>query len=65
MRSEDINQELDNWEIPKIYSKYLYKLEGSFYLKSDYIIRIVKEKYKLQKDDEKFHLLSEKTSKNM
>jgi hypothetical protein len=60
---EDINQELDNWEIPKISPKELYKPNGSFFHRSDYIIRTVEQKFKLQSDDEEIHLLSEKSIK--
>jgi hypothetical protein len=60
---EDINQELDNWEIPKISPKELYKPDGSFFHRSDYIIRTVEQKFKLKSDDEKIHLLSEKSIK--
>jgi hypothetical protein len=60
---EDINQELDNWEIPKISPKELYKPDGSFFHRSDYIIRTVEQKFKLKSDDEEIRLLSEKNIK--
>lgn len=60
---EDINQELDNWEIPKISPKELYKPDGYFFHKSDYVIRTVEQKFKLKTDDEEIHLLSEKSIK--
>jgi hypothetical protein len=60
---EDINQELDNWEIPKRSPKELYKPGGSFFHRSDNIIRTVEQKFKLKSDDEEIHLLSEKSIK--
>ena len=57
---ENINQEIDNWEIPKIPEKELYKPEGKWYHSSDYIIRTVEKNIPIDPDvGEEFHLLSE------
>ena len=57
---EDINQEIDNWEIPKIPEKELYKPEGKWYRSSDYIIRTVEKNIPIDPHiGDEFHLLSQ------
>lgn len=65
---EDINQNFDDWEIPKIPSKELYVPRENkmlnFFSKTDYVISTVEKTIKLQSEDEELFLLSSDSFEN-
>ncbi|MED6142040.1 hypothetical protein PIB30_109566, partial [Stylosanthes scabra] len=59
---EDINQAIDNWEIPKIPQDQLYVPDDNNNRKSDYIIKTAENNIPLgPESDEEFHLLTKQS----
>nr|KYP44422.1 polyprotein [Cajanus cajan] len=60
---EDHNQELDDWQLPKVSANEIYKLDGRWFKQTDYIIKTAESQIPLSNEEEEFHLLDEQSLK--
>ena len=61
---ENHNQELDDWQLPKISNNEIHKLDGNWFKQADYIIKTTEKQIPLTSEEEEFHLLDEQTLRN-
>lgn len=59
IRYDNINNQVQNWSLPKLSSQKVYKSIDSFLFKCDYIVKTAEETISLKKGMDTFQLLSE------